>query len=173
MVMRSAPQTATGGGTWKGGLFLLILTVLSVLSVTVFGRTVNFVFLPVMAIFLWPRVENSIGSIVIILIFGLLLDIISAGPLGLWPLIFLATFAIFRPHRRMKPRTLKASFGQWTGALTLAAIAAYLLGWFALERRPEFMPLLHNALAGIIAFPFIYGLRHIGRQLFSDPDRGL
>ena len=173
MVMRSAPQTATSGGTLKGGLFLLILTALSVLSVTVFGRTVNFVFLPVMAIFLWPRVENSIGSIVIIVIFGLLLDIISAGPLGLWSLIFLTIFALFRPHRRLKPRTFKASFGQWIGALVLAALAAYLLGWFTLERRPAFMPLLHNTIAGIVAFPFIYGLRHMGRQLVSDPDRGV
>jgi len=170
MVMRSTQQLPAKGGTWKGALFLLILTMLSTLSLSVLGRALNFIFLPAMAVFLWPRLENPTGSIVIILFFGLLLDIISAGPLGLWPLVFLIIFVLFRPHMRLKPRSFGASYGQWFGALALAMIAAYLLGWFAMERRPEFAPLLPNAMTALVAFPFIYGLRHLGRQLLSDPE---
>ena len=174
MVMRSAPQTSSKSGALKGALFLLGLTLLSVLSVNISGRAVNFLFFPVMAIFLWPRVENPVASIVIILVFGLLLDVISAGPLGLWPLIFLTIFTLFRPHKRLKARHFWPSFGGWLGALTLSVIGAYLLGWFALERRPEIGALLTSAAAAILAFPIVYFLRHIGRQLLSDPDgRGL
>jgi len=63
MVMRSAPQTSSKSGALKGALFLLGLTLLSVLSVNISGRAVNFLFFPVMAIFLWPRVENPVASI--------------------------------------------------------------------------------------------------------------
>jgi len=31
--------------------------------------------------------------------------LLSAGPLGLWALIFLSVFTIFRPHMRLKPHT--------------------------------------------------------------------
>ena len=84
MVMRSSAQSVSKGGTSKGVLLLLILTILSVLSVNIFGRKVSLVFLPLIAVLLWPRIDSSIVSIVFILLFGLLLDLLSAGPLGLW-----------------------------------------------------------------------------------------
>jgi len=174
MVMRGAAQSNPKGGTWKGSLLLLSLTLLSVLSVNIMGRSISFIFLPLIAIFLWPRLDNPIASIVLILLFGLLLDTISAGPLGLWPLVFLTIFTLFRPHLRLKRHQFGASFGQWFGALTLSIVLAFFLGWFALEQRPEMTALLMNAAAAIIAFPLVYGLRHIGGQLLTESDeRGL
>jgi len=174
MVMHSAAQSNPKGGTWKGSLLLLTLILFSGLSVNIMGRTVSFIVLPLIAIFLWPRLDNPIASIVLILLFGLLLDIISAGPLGLWPLVFLTIFTLFRPHLRLKRHQFGPSFGQWFGALTLSVVLAFFLGWFALEQRPDITALLMNAAAAIIAFPLVYGLRHVGAQLLTDADgRGL
>jgi len=173
MVMRSSTQSVSRGGTWKGVLFLLLLTTLSVLSIDVFDRNVSFLFLPLMAVFLWPRVGTPIASIIFILLFGLLLDILSAGPLGLWSLIFLGVFALFRPHKRLKPQTFEPAYKMWFLVLGVALLAAYLLGWFAMNRQPDIWPLLYQAAAAIILFPLVYGLRHLAKNLLSDSDGGL
>jgi len=173
MVIRSSTQSTSTGGAWKGVLLLLFLTALSVLNVDIFGRNVSLLFLPLMAVFLWPRIGTPIVSIVFILLFGLLLDILSAGPLGLWALIFLSVFALFRPHMRLKPLNFPSAYKIWFAVLAFAVIAAYLLGWFAMHRRPDIWPMLYNTAAAILLFPFVYGLRHLGKSLLSDPDGGL
>ena len=172
MAMRSISQSNVKGGTWKGILLLLLLTVFSVLSVDILGRSVSFIFLPLIAVFLWPRTEKPIASIIFILVFGLLLDIISAGPLGLWSLIFLSVFTIFGPYRRSKPLKFLAAYRLWFAALLLALLAAYFLGWFAIGSRPDVKAMLYQALAAIALFPFIYGFRHVARSVLLGSDRG-
>jgi len=164
MVMRSSSQSIPKGGDWKGILMMAFLTLISVLSVNVFGQTVSFVFLPLIGICLWPRTDGVIVSIVAILLFGLLLDLLWAGPLGLWALIFLAVFTVFRPHLRLRPHSFSSASSQWFAALIFAFVVSYFLGWFARESR----------LAASILFPVVYGLRHLGKHLTADPDmRGL
>lgn len=170
MVMRSSSQAISKGGTWKGILLIILLVFLSVLNVNIFGRSVSFVFLPLIGICLWPRTESLIVSIVAILIFGLLLDLLSAGPLGLWALIFLSVYALFRPSMRLKPHTFSSAFMQWIMALLFAVIASYLLGWFARQSRPDAVVLIYQALAATVMFPAIYVVRHLGKHVFSDPD---
>lgn len=174
MVMRGSSQSTPNGGHWKGILLMTFLVFISILNVNMFGRSFSLLCLPVIGICLWPRTEGSIVSIIAILIFGLLLDLLSAGPLGFWALIFLSVFTIFRPHMRMKPHTLGSAFGQWLLVLAFAMIASYLLGWFARQYRPDLMPLIYQAVAATVLFPVVYGLRHLGKNLLSDPEmRGL
>jgi len=122
MVMRSSSQSISKGGGWKGILMMVFLTAISVLSLNIFGQTVSFVFLPLIGICLWPRTERVVISIIAILFFGLLLDLLWAGPLGLWALIFLTTFALFRPHLRPKPHSFSSAFLQWLGVRLLDLI---------------------------------------------------
>ncbi len=173
MVMRSSAQSSSSRGTRKGALLLLFLTVLSVLNADILGREVSFIFLPLMAVFLWPRIGTPIASIILILLFGLLLDLLSAGPLGLWSLIFLSVFAIFAPHKRLKPLTLKSAFFRWLAVLLFALIAAYFLGWYALRSRPEIWPMIYQGAAAIILFPFVFGFRHVTGSILSGSGGGL
>ena len=168
MVMRSSGQSVSKGGTRKGVLLMLVLTAFSVLSINIFGRTVSFLFVPLIAVYLWPRVETPIASIVFILVFGLLLDLLSAGPLGLWALIFLSVFTLFGSHRRLKPHKFMSAFRLWIGALGFALASAFLLGWFAMSRQPDIWPLVYQAVAAIFLFPFVYGARNLGRNLLSS-----
>ncbi|MEP3889901.1 MAG: hypothetical protein ABJN69_05495 [Hellea sp.] len=170
MVMRGLSQSTQGNGHWKGILLMTFLVFISILNVNFLGRSFSLICLPVIGICLWPRTDGAIVSILAILIFGLLLDLLSAGPLGLWALIFLSIFAIFRPHMRMKSHTFGSAFGQWLLALSFAVIASYFLGWFARQSRPDFMPLLYQAVAATVLFPAIYALRHLGKNLLSDAD---
>jgi len=174
MVMRSSSQTISKGGDWKGIFLMVFLVFISVLNVNILGRSISFICLPLIGICLWPRTESPILSIIAILIFGLLVDLLSAGPLGLWALIFLSVFTIFRPHMRLKPHTFNSALVQWLVALVLAMIASYVLGWFARNNRPDLVPLLYQALTATVLFPVVYGLRHLGKNLLSDPDmRGM
>jgi len=172
MVMRSSTQSISKGGTRKGVLLLLVLTVLSVLSVNISSRQIGFIFLPLIAVCLWPRINSPIASIIFILLFGFILDILSAGPLGLWSIIFLTVFAFIRPHQRIKPQTFISTFRLWIAVLGFAFVAAYLLGWFAMRNRPDIWPLLYQAAAAMVLFPAVYGMRHLGKNLLSDSDTG-
>ncbi|WP_162143759.1 hypothetical protein [Hellea balneolensis] len=113
-------------------------------------------------------------SILVITLMGLFLDLLSAGPLGLWALIFLAVFGVFRPHMRSKPHSFKSAFTLWIMALFMALTASFFLGWFALGSRPEITALVYQALAALVLFPLIYAIRHLGRYILTDPDlRGM
>jgi len=171
MVMRSSAQSVSRGGTFRGVLFILLLTAFSVLSVNILGRKISFLFLPLIAVFLWPRIGTPIASIIFILLFGFLLDLLSAGPMGLWSLIFLSVFALIGPHRRIKPQYFISAFRLWLAVVGFAFIAAYLLGWFAMRSRPDIWSLFYQAVAGIALFPVVYAARHLARNLFSDSDR--
>jgi len=173
-MMRISSPGVSKGGVWKGILLMCLLLIISVLNVNIAGRTIGFVFLPLIGVCLWPRTDKAVLSIITIFIFGLFLDLLSAGPLGLWPLIFLTVFAVLRPHMRLKAHSFNSALTQWVVALLFALIASYLLGWFARESRPDTTALLFQALAAAALFPLIYGLRHVGRYVFSDADaRGL
>lgn len=174
MVMRGSSQNYGKGGGWKGAVFLLFLVFISVLNVNIGGRTIAFIFLPLMGVCLWPRTDKTIQSILVIFLMGLFLDLLSAGPLGLWALIFLTVFGVFRPHMRSKPHNFRSAFTLWIMALIIAFIASFLLGWFALGSRPEFTVLVYQALAALVLFPLIYAIRHLGRYILTDPDlRGM
>ena len=165
---RNSSQGYSKGGEWKGILSMVILLLISTLNVNISGHTIGFIFLPLIGVCLWPRTDKAVVSIVAVLISGLLLDLLSAGPLGLWALIFLSVFAVSQPHMRPNEFRLNMAFIQCLGFLIFAVIVSYLLGWFAMERRPDITALLFQALAYVILFPFIYGLRHLGGHLLSD-----
>ena len=174
MAMRSSSQSYGKGGEWKGIAFLFLLVVISVLNVNIAGRAIGFIFLPLMGVCLWPRTDNAVISIIAIFLLGLLVDLLSAGPLGLWSLIFLTVFTIFRPHMRLRPHSFNSALIQWLIILVFALIASYLLGWFAQKSPPDIIAIIFQAIAALLLFPFIYGLRHLGKYLVTDPDlRGL
>ena len=174
MIMGSSSQGFSKGGDWKGILFMLFLVILSALNVNIMSQSISLLFLPLIGVCLWPRIESPVISIVAVLLFGLLVDVVSAGPLGLWALIFLAVFAIFKPYQRLKPHSFATAFRSWCFVLLLAFLVSYLLGWFALKSRPDILALLLQALTAFLLFPLIYGLQYIGTYLLSDSDmRGL
>ena len=65
-------------GVWSSGLLefayqmMLILVLVSVSSFNVFNTVINFIYLPLIGIYIWPRTDKIILSICIIFIFGLM-----------------------------------------------------------------------------------------------------
>ncbi len=174
MVYASPTPARSRGHAWHGIVMMLLLTIIGVLSVNLFGRSVSFSLLPLLGVILWPRGSSPVASILAMLIFGLLLDFLTAGPLGLWALVYLIVFALFKPHQRLKPHTFRTASRQVFGGLILALVLAFGLAWFASGHRPDLVLMLPPLLAVIVLFPLIYGLRHFFKQLLGGADeRGL
>ena len=133
MPLRPVLQPFARGGLLVGSLLMLILVLVSVSSFNVFNTVVNFIYLPLIGIYIWPRTDKIILSICIIFIFGLILDIVSSGPLGLWSLIFLINFALFKPHMRLKSLVFKTAFFSWFSFLFFSSILLYFFVWFSIS----------------------------------------
>ena len=132
MPLRPVSQPFARGGLLVGSLLMLILALVSVSSFNAFNTVINFIYLPLIGICTWPRTDKIISSICIIFIFGLLLDIVSSGPLGLWSLIFLINFAVFKPHMRLKPLVFITAFSSWFSFLFFSSILLYFFAWFSI-----------------------------------------
>ena len=174
MVYASPSAGRSRGHAWHGIVMMLLLTIIGVLSVNLFGRNVSFSLLPLLGVILWPRGSLPVASILAMLIFGLLLDFLTGGPLGLWALVYLILFALLRPHQRLKPHTFKTAFLQVLGGLILALVLAFGLAWFASGHRPDIALMLAPLLAAIGFFPLVYGLRYFFKQILGGADeRGI
>ncbi len=174
MVFASTTPIASRGFAWQGVLLLFVLTVIGMLSMSLFGRVVSFSLLPLISVILWPRGASAVTSIIALLIFGLLLDVLTGGPLGLWALVYLAVFGVFRPHQRLKPLKFRGAFMQVLGGLLFALALAFVLAWLANSHRPQIVLMLPPLAAALILFPVIYGARSLLKQWFGGADeRGL
>jgi len=174
MVFASTTPMASRGYAWQGILVLSVLTIIGMLSMNIFGRVVSFSLLPLIGVILWPRGASPKTSIIAMLILGLLLDVLTGGPLGLWALVYLAVFMILRPHQRLKPLKFSGAFVQVLGGILIALILAFGLAWFANSHRPQIGLLGPPLLAALTFFPVIYAARALLKQGFGGADeRGL
>ncbi|MGI9385249.1 MAG: rod shape-determining protein MreD [Methyloligellaceae bacterium] len=87
---------------------------------------------------------------------GLATDILTAGPLGYWALIFLLTHSLAKAYRQTA--TSETFGGLWLGfALTLAVVAA--LGWALASlyfvRFIDWRPMVIGAVAATLLFPLV------------------
>ena len=63
MPLRPVLQPFARGGLLVGSLLMLILVLVSVSSFNVFNTVVNFIYLPLIGIYIWPRTDKIILSI--------------------------------------------------------------------------------------------------------------
>lgn len=166
--MALSPIIVGRGTTWRGGVTMLLLTLLATLHVNIGGQSIALTFLPVIGVCLWPRFSNPPGSILLLLLFGILLDFLTFEPLGMRSLIYLTIFAVFRPDLRLKDFRFKMAFGYWVGAIVLSLFLSYVLGWLNHSLRPQWSTLLYQGLVATCLFPLVYSIRHIFKTLARD-----
>ncbi len=166
--MALSPIVSSKGTTWRGGLTMCLLTLFATLHINLFGQSVALTFLPVIGVCLWPRFSNPPASIVLLFIFGLLLDFLTFEPLGIRSLIYLIIFTVFRPDLRLKSFRFNMALAYWIGAILLSLILSYFLGWLGRSVKPEWTALLYQGLLAMALFPLIYGIRHIFKTLMKD-----
>lgn len=166
--MAHSPMMTGPGTTWRGGLTLFLLTLLGCLHINIFGQSIALTFLPVIGVCLWPRFSNPTGSILLLLVFGILLDFLTFEPLGMRSLVYLIIFTVFRPDLRLKDFRFNMAFAYWMGAIVLSLILSYFLGWFGHSTRPQWGELLLQGLMATFLFPLVYSVRYVFKTLVRD-----
>lgn len=170
MAIFSSSSTGSRGQTVQAIFMLLVLTILGALHLNVFGKTVALNFLPLIGICLWPRRANPVISIIAIFILGILFDFMTNEALGLRTMIYILVFAIFRPDKRLKTHIFGTAFAQWIGAIAMAILLIYLLGWIGRGTKPNLISLSYQALLATALFPLVYLGRHLLKYILVDVD---
>ena len=104
---------------------------------------------------------------------GLLFDILTAGPMGYWAILFLRTYTIAVQYRIRAGRTeFSALWAVFAGTAILAAAAGWGLASLYFVRIIDWQPMAIGAAAIIAMFPlFAWPIRHTfgitNRRLFS------
>ena len=87
---------------------------------------------------------------------GLLMDVLTAGPLGYWAIIFLLTHTLANSYAK---RAGEARFGKLWAAFAITALTISLFGWMLASiyylRLIDWQPMLIGGVVAIALFPVV------------------
>jgi len=119
----------------NGIIVTLFWSVLSLINMSIFGKNVSLMVLPLMSIFLWPRLANPLWSIMGIFLIGIMLDLMTGSILGV----------------RFSSLWLNFSL-----AIAVLAFILVLIGFFLLDRKVSLEVLLSLCFTAVLFFPVVY-----------------
>lgn len=154
----------------QGFSFGIVLSLLSMLSFRLAGFQASLIFVPLMAVFFWPREASRGLSSGFIFSLGLIVDFLSAGPPGLWAIIYLLCYGILRPDNRGTERHLRRLWLAYAGWCGLVAILIVLMGWIFIDGRTAVTATLSQVVISLVIFPFIYALYQAAHFFSEDAD---
>jgi len=87
---------------------------------------------------------------------GLLMDVLTAGPLGYWAIIFLLTHTLANTYAK---RAGEPRFGKLWAAFAMTALTISLFGWILASlyflRLIDWQPMLIGGVVAIALFPLV------------------
>ena len=87
---------------------------------------------------------------------GLLMDVLTAGPLGYWAIIFLITHTLARVlTRRTTPMGFAMLWATFAATAAIASITGWALASLYFVRLIDWEPMLIGAMAAVVLFPLI------------------
>jgi rod shape-determining protein MreD len=136
--------------------------------------------LPAASIYYWSLRRPQLMPAVLVFACGLLLDVLTHGPLGVWALAALVVALTARRARRVRPvrgwlRSAAAGVATFAIALALVTGLEAAFAW----RPIAVLPQLHALAAICMAYPVLAGLLSVfdplwpaadGRSLFARGD---
>jgi rod shape-determining protein MreD len=139
------------------GLSVLILAVLAVLP---WGGSDSVRFaiamLPMMAIQYWATRRPQMMPISLVFAAGLLLDVLTHGPLGFWALLALAASALGRSDGALSSRS--TALGRAVGyAFAMFALAglAWVIASVYFNRLVDWRPMVNGAAFTVLLYPLL------------------
>ena len=142
-------------------------TVILATPVHLFGLSLPEPILPLALAFAWPLIRPSVFAPVVLTGLGLLLDILTYGPLGLWGLTFLAIYSVVLASRSFLAGQDTAVLFVWYAA---CCVLAFLLAYgvmAVIARTPaSLISVFLQILPTLLLFPFAHRLI----ERFEDGD---
>lgn len=147
----------------SGNVSRLLGSLLPCLSATLLVMLVNFPVsvtggllpapvLALTAVYFWALVRPDLMPPFVVLVIGLLEDLLSGGPPGVWATGFVAAYALVdRQRDNLAGLGGAAAVLGFAAAMALAAAATFALTWVMYLRQPPLAPLL---LASVVTVLF-------------------
>jgi len=152
-----------------GALFLMLLMPIGLLGTRAGAFDLKFYFVPLIAIFLWPRLSDEALSAVIICLLGLVFDLLHGSRIGQSAVMFLVYYGAVNPKARPSKRPFLPSWGWF--ALTILAVAfVFQIVGFAQTQIILSGSIVLMAISAVVLFPVIFlGWGYV-RRLMSEID---
>ena len=136
-------------------LVTVAVTILLATPVELFGLNLPEPVVPMVLAFSWPLIRPSITAPLVLTGLGLLLDVLTYGPLGLWALALLAIYAVVLASRSFLIGQDTAVLFVWYAACcTLAFLMAYLVVTVLARNPPSILALIGQVVPTLLLFPF-------------------
>lgn len=136
-------------------LVTLAVTILLATPVELFGLNLPEPVIPMVLAFSWPLIRPSVTAPLVLTLLGLLLDILTWGPLGLWALALLAVYAVVLASRSFLIGQDTAVLFVWYAACCgLAFLLAYIIVSIIARNPPSLLALIGQIVPTLLLFPF-------------------
>ena len=124
---------------------------------------------PLMTLFLWSARRPEFTPPWLIFVIGVFQDLLTGGPLGIWPLAYLVAFGIARPRDEEGSQEIGALSIRFAILCAIALLAAWLGGAMAYGELVGGPALLREGGPTILLFPlfaWIFGRRRERSSFF-------
>lgn len=148
-------------------LIAIAATIVLQTPVELFGLHLPEPVIPMVLAFAWPLIRPSVLGPVVLAGLGLLLDILTYGPLGLWGLTFLAVYSVVLASRSFLAGQETAVLFVWYAACcVLAFVLAYVAMAVIAPTPASLISVFLQLLPTLLLFPFAHRLI----ERFEDGD---
>ena len=151
----------------------LLLVILANLPVSFTGGVLPAPALALAAVYFWVLVRPDLMPPFAVLLIGLMEDLLSGGPPGLWAAGFLAAYALTDRQRETFAGLAGAgALLGFAGAMLLAGATAYVLATMIYVRFAPLAPLLLESVSTVVFYPLVaLSMGWVHRQIVG-PMRG-
>ena len=153
----------------QGFLFVCALIPFALLDFRFGLLSVSGLWIPLIGVYIWPRGAETSTSTIWAFFAGLLLDLVSDSPTGLWALIFVLTLLIMQPNKRAANVTRQAL---WLGFVMWLVIVALWMWGLSVVSSTQFLswrPMIFQLVVAGLVFPIVHGIARYARHLATDP----
>lgn len=148
-------------------LIALAAAILLQTPVELFGLHLPEPVIPMVLAFAWPLIRPSVLAPLVLAALGLLLDILTYGPLGLWGLTFLVIYSVVLASRSFLAGQDTAVLFVWYAACcVLAFVLAYVAMAVIAGTPASLISVFLQLLPTLLLFPFAHRLI----ERFEDGD---
>ncbi|MEY4555657.1 MAG: hypothetical protein RL093_776 [Pseudomonadota bacterium] len=136
-------------------LVTVAVTILLGTPVELFGLNLPEPVIPMVLAFSWPLIRPSVTAPLVLTLLGLLLDILTYGPLGLWALALLAIYAVVLASRSfLIGQDTAVLFAWYAACCCLAFLLVYLVRMIIDQNAASILALIGQVVPTLLLFPF-------------------
>ncbi len=136
-------------------LITVAVTILLATPVELFGLHLPEPVIPMVLAFSWPLIRPSVTAPLVLTLLGLVLDVLTYAPLGLWALALLAIYAVVLASRSfLIGQDTAVLFAWYAACCALAFLLSYLVVTVIARNPPSMLALIGQIVPTLLLFPF-------------------